>query len=242
MGVALSADGRFLATGQTNGTVLVWNRQQRAITGRFTAGTGPVIPLRWLGHAGRLLTLDAKEAVREWDAAERREVRFWASKDGFRAAEISRGGNLMVWLDYAEGVNVRDLETGREVRTRLDHTRIADLAVSSDGGLFATASEEGTVKLWRTATFQEVGLLRGHLLGVHSVAFSPDGTRIATGSNGREAVKLWDPESGQEVLTLEGSSSIFRMTAFSPDGTWLGSVNWTGQLHLWRAPPRAGDE
>jgi len=72
------------------------------------------------------------------------------------------------------------------------------------------------------------------------VAFSPDGTRIATGSNGREAVKLWDPESGQEVLTLEGSSSIFRVVSYA----WAGLGAAFGPLMLfslfWKRTTLAG--
>ena len=43
-------------------------------------------------------------------------------------------------------------------------------------------------------------------------------------------------EVSQELLTLEGEGSLFYRTAFSPDGNVLGSMNWSGVLHLWRAP------
>ena len=78
--------------------------------------------------------------------------------------------------------------------------------------------------------------LRGVLLGVHSLAFSPDSKRLAVGSSGLEAIKLWDVESSQELLTLEGVGSLFSHTAFSPDGNVLGSMNDGGLLHLWCAP------
>jgi WD40 repeat protein len=82
---------------------------------------------------------------------------------------------------------------------------------------------------------QPVATLRGFLLGVHSVAFSPDGTRLAVGSAGHEAIKLWDVESHQELLTLEGQGSLFHATAFSPDGNLMGSRNSAYTLHLWQA-------
>jgi WD40 repeat protein len=74
------------------------------------------------------------------------------------------------------------------------------------------------------------------LLGTHSVAFSPDGTRLAASSTGTETIKLWDVESHQEVLTLESQESLFMFSEFSPDGNILGSLSMEGFLHLWRAP------
>jgi len=86
------------------------------------------------------------------------------------------------------------------------------------------------------ATLQPVATLKGFVLGAHSVAFSPDGRRLAAGSNGREAVKLWDVETRQEVLTLSGEGSLFRSVNFSPDGRYLLAINDVGLAHLWTAP------
>jgi WD40 repeat protein len=73
-------------------------------------------------------------------------------------------------------------------------------------------------------------------MGAHSATFSPDGTRLAAGSNGRESIKLWDVESHQELLTLESQESRFVQCAFSPDGNVFGAKSMGDHLHLWRAP------
>ena len=53
--------------------------------------------------------------------------------------------------------------------------------------------------------------------GVSSVAFSPDGKRIISGS-GDNTLKVWDATSGQETLTLKGHTGCVMSVAFSPDG------------------------
>ena len=131
---------------------------------------------------------------------------------------------------------LKDMATGRETNLHFDFREPWDVAFSPEGKLFAVASGDGFAKLFATDTLREVASLRGFLLGVLSVAFSPDGTRLATGGCGKDAIKLWEMESQQELLTLEGQGSLFDSSAFSPDGNLLGSRNHFNLLHLWRAP------
>jgi serine/threonine protein kinase/WD40 repeat protein len=124
-------------------------------------------------------------------------------------------------------------ETPRQIECQGD---FYDATLSPDGRTLAAAYGEGFVQLWDMATLQPVEKLRGFLLGVHSVAYSPDGKRLAAGSDGQEAVKLWDTETRQEVLTLSGEGSVFFVLKFSPDGRSLLAVNFDGVIHLWSAP------
>ena len=79
-----------------------------------------------------------------------------------------------------------------------------------------------------------VGSLQGHSDSVYSVSFSPDGTKVASGSY-RE-VKLWDVTSGECLQTLEGHSDLVRSVSFSPDGTKVASVSWDDTIKIWVDP------
>jgi WD40 repeat protein len=90
------------------------------------------------------------------------------------------------------------------------------------------------LRLWDAASGRELSRLEGHQDGVNSVAFSPDGTRLASGGNDG-TVRLWDAASGRELWRLEGHQGGVRSVAFSPDGTRLASGGDDGTVRLWDA-------
>jgi WD40 repeat protein len=76
-------------------------------------------------------------------------------------------------------------------------------------------------------------ILKGHSSVVWSVAFSPDGKRLASGSQDN-TIKLWDTVTGKELLTLKGHSRMVDSVAFSPDGKRLASAEGQGgKIKLW---------
>ena len=81
---------------------------------------------------------------------------------------------------------------------------------------------DNTVKLWDVETNTNIATLEGHEGRVSSVAFSPDGTLLASGSED-DTVKLWDVETNTNIATLEGHKGKVTSVAFSPDGTLLAS-------------------
>ena len=75
-------------------------------------------------------------------------------------------------------------------------------------------------------------VLKGHLKVVSSVAFSPDGTILASGS-WDDTIKLWDIKTGTKIRTLTGHKYWVRSVAFSPDGTTLASGSEDRTIKLW---------
>jgi WD40 repeat protein/tRNA A-37 threonylcarbamoyl transferase component Bud32 len=78
-----------------------------------------------------------------------------------------------------------------------------------------------------------------HTGAVSAVAFSPDGTRLATASYGG-TVKVWDTRTGAEALTFRGNAYAVRAVSFSPDGSRLASASDDGTVKVWDARTGAG--
>jgi WD40 repeat protein len=78
-------------------------------------------------------------------------------------------------------------------------------------------------RLWDAVTGAPLQTLEGHPGTVSSVAFSPDGTQVVSGSD-NQTVRLWDAVTGPPLQTLEGHSDGVASVAFSPDRTQVPAL------------------
>jgi len=88
--------------------------------------------------------------------------------------------------------------------------------------------------VWDASTGAELKVLNGHTETVYTAAFSPNGTRIVSGS-GDKSVRVWDASTGAELKVLNGHSSYVYSVAFSPDGTRIVSGSYDNSVRVWDA-------
>ena len=108
---------------------------------------------------------------------------------------------------------------------------------SSDEAEVAPEDNAASLQFEISLAPEEIASLEGHALGVVAVAFSPDGTMLASGSPD-STVKLWDVETRTNTATLSGHTDYVRSVAFSPDGRILAAGVNDGTIKLWDVETR----
>jgi WD40 repeat protein len=74
----------------------------------------------------------------------------------------------------------------------------------------------------------------GHTNEVNTVAWSPDGRYIASGSSD-QTVQVWDARTGSLLVTYKGHSDVVTSLAWSPDGRYIASASWDHTVQVWQA-------
>jgi WD40 repeat protein/tRNA A-37 threonylcarbamoyl transferase component Bud32 len=235
-----SKDGRLLAVGSANGVLQIWDLQQRVLFRQWTNNTGNVEPKSFLADGNRLVTETwsrTNDVFQEWDCTTGLEKQSWRAPTNFSGAIAFSPDERSCVASGMEGdAVIRNLGDQSQRKTNLGTPESAWACYSPDGKRFAVASYLGYARVWDTATWRPEATLGGFLNSANSVAFSPDGKRLAIGGGDKEAVRLCDTESWQDVLTLESQGFTSGEASFSPDGNAIGWLNMTGDFYLWRAP------
>jgi WD40 repeat protein len=135
------------------------------------------------------------------------------------------------------GVEVSDrtikIWDGKLIRTLQGHKgRVYSIDFSPNSQLLASASQDGTIKVWNTRNGNQIGNLVGHRGAIYSVSFSPDGENIASGGDDN-TVKLWDYRQSKLLKTFSGHRAEVNSVSFSPNGRILASASRDNTAILW---------
>ncbi|MDP6546404.1 MAG: WD40 repeat domain-containing protein [Phycisphaerae bacterium] len=100
-----------------------------------------------------------------------------------------------------------------------------------DGKSLVSGGWDGRIKFWNVVTGEERFALEKYTFGVHTLAISPDGKRLASGSE--KIIKIWDIAARKELLKIWAHTSTVLSLAFSPDGKTLASGSFDHSVKLW---------
>lgn len=142
---------------------------------------------------------------------------------------------LTVWQVYLQGVNLHRVNFAHADLTQCVFTQttgdILSATFSPDNTRLATGIDNDIV-LWHLNQGRQELNLKGHTAWVVSIAFSPNGKWLASGSNDH-TIRLWDVHSGHCIKTLQGHTGWVQSVAFSSNGQWLVSASHDQTIRLW---------
>jgi WD40 repeat protein len=231
--VAYSPDGKTLACGG-------WDSQLHLFD-VATASERLVIPnvttrhLRTLSFSpdSRRIASGGSGPTRLWNAATGEEISTPVRlHEGMCPIFLPNGNELACWTYPAGLITLCDLPSGQvraSWRAHLHPQAIIGLAVSRDGRFLASVGNEGLARVWSTDDQREVATCIGHQGGCYGVAFTPDGTRLATGGQEDHSIRIWDlPEICRVARWGDGPPSGVQHR--EPPYLWLNGLDHRVEL------------
>jgi WD40 repeat protein/serine/threonine protein kinase len=241
-----SPDGRVIATGDSDGHVRLFDAQTGAFSGRSKPYDSPQIYLafspdgRSLAYGGGDFERDAANldtTVRLWDLTTDQVTVLGRHDANVTCLAFSPDGKWLASSSFT-GLKTWDVEQMCEVnRLELPEGILRGFAVtfSPDGRQLAAAGLRDTrpwAQVFEIGSGRPVRGLDGHSYIVVSMAYSPDGSRLATGS-GDGTAKVWPGEGVPDVLTLEGHDAPVWAVACSGDGQRIATGGLDQAVRLW---------
>lgn len=238
--VAVSSDGRILATSGEEGALVLFDVESGEVLQRLDGHIGDVNDVvfhpegRWLASAG------VDRQIIRWslpaEAGPAEMLQTWEAPASVWALAVSPDGTLLASGSQDGAISLWQAETGELVRRLEGHSdviAVGGIAFSPLGERLASASYDGTARVWDVATGESLSVLSKDTGVVDTVAFSPDGTTLATTSADRRIV-LWDLESGQPLQMLMGHRNDVYSVGFlaSPSPSRIGATGATGDVTL----------
>jgi eukaryotic-like serine/threonine-protein kinase len=228
----------LVACSTREGPIHIWSLNSASVVANFGGHASPVDYLRFSTGEGFLLAISNSGLVTTVDAET------WSKRSSFitetnrvTSAALSPDGRLVV-LGLSDGrLEWWDAVRGHRLAETACHLhQIAGLDFSPDGSTLASASHDGTVALWETGTHRLADRWKADILGLHAVAFSANGARLAVGLSGGNMARVYDLRTRRELLSLAAPGDLVDAVEFSPDGGGLLCGDWQGRCYLWQVP------
>ena len=230
--VAFSRDGRWLASGDWQGRIHLWDPDGRGGPVRTVAESGsPISALAFRPDAGELAAASYDRRVDVWDTETGEHVRP-IPQPGRRAVVCvafgGPNGRLLATSGEDKTVHLREAATGRELLNLRGHTEtVTCLAFSPDGRRLVSSGRDKTIRVWDGTPLrgdegrEEARTFSHHTNEIWSLAVRPTDGRMVVSGGFKTPATVWDPQTGAVIAEIPrpvGGRLLRRLVAGRPAG------------------------
>ena len=235
LAVTYSPDGRFLATGGSNGEIKIWSADDYREIFCCRGHKHWIMALDFSPDSQFLASASDDYTVKLWEVSTGKCLQtYLGHTDSVNAVKFSPDGTILASAAQDASIRLwRSFATNPTAQILLGHGngRVWEVDFSPDGKTLVSGGEDSTIRIWDVVTGECQQVWNAHYHWAKSVAFSPDSRSIVSGSFDR-TIKLWDASTYECLQTIQGSE-YFVAVKFSPDGTSLASASMDGNLKIW---------
>ncbi|MFN6480031.1 NB-ARC domain-containing protein [Nostoc sp. DedQUE07] len=230
--VAFSPDGKFLATGDTNNEIRLYQVVDGKQLLTCKGHKGWIWPVTFSPDGCVLASGSDDQTVKLWDTSSGQCLAtLEGHSGGIWSVSFSSDGKMLASGSEDTTVRLWDVGSGQCIKILQVSSRVWAVAFSPDSTILASGNDDHTVKLWDISVGQCIKTLLGHTHRVQSVAFSLDGS-LASGCHD-QTLRVWNISSGQCLQILQGHTDLINSVAFSLDGRKLASGSDDQTVKLW---------
>jgi WD40 repeat protein len=236
MGIAVSRDGKYLATCSEDSTVKIWEIETGNLARTLEGHESWVSDVAFSPDGTYVLTGSFDHTAKIWDVASGEAVLTLSGHaDTILGVAYSPDGAFVLTSSSDKTAKLWDAGTGHEVHSLSGHQgAVWDVAFSTAGDLILTGSADMTAKTWDIHTGIEKATFEGYGSEIYSVAFSPDDKQILLGGRSTTA-EVWDIAAHEKLLSLDGHYNTINAVKFSGNGYYILTGSFDGSAILWSA-------